>query len=66
MKDIPLVVVNHTYKEIGLFPKAIVGGGTGAMYSADNIYILGRQQEKEGTEIDWLQLYYQCREESLC
>ena len=29
----------------------IVGGGTGAMYSADNVYILGRQQEKEGTEI---------------
>jgi RecA/RadA recombinase len=28
MKDIPLVVVNHTYKEIGLYPKDIVGGGT--------------------------------------
>jgi len=51
LKDIPLVVVNHTYMEIGLFPKAIVGGGTGAMYSADNVYVLGRQQEKEGTEI---------------
>ena len=51
LKDIPLVVVNHTYMEIGMFPKAIVGGGTGAMYSADNVYILGRQQEKEGTEV---------------
>ena len=51
IKDIPLVVVNHTYMEIGMFPKAIVGGGTGAMYSADNVYILGRQQEKEGAEI---------------
>jgi RecA/RadA recombinase len=51
LKDIPLVVVNHTYMEIGMFPKAIVGGGTGAMYSADNVYILGRQQEKEGAEI---------------
>lgn len=27
MKDIPMVVVNHTYKEIGMFPKEIVGGG---------------------------------------
>lgn len=27
LKDIPLVVVNHTYMEIGLYPKAIVGGG---------------------------------------
>jgi len=51
MKDIPMIVVNHTYKEIGMFPKDIVGGGTGSYYSADNIFILGRQQEKEGTEI---------------
>ena len=51
LKDIPCVVVNHTYKEIGLYPKDIVGGGTGSYYSADNIFILGRQQEKEGTEV---------------
>ena len=51
MKDIPMVVVNHTYKEIGMFPKDIVGGGTGSYYSADNIFIIGRQQEKDGTEI---------------
>lgn len=51
MKDIPMVVVNHTYKEIGLYPKDIVGGGTGSYYSADNIFILGRQQEKEGSEL---------------
>ena len=51
MKDIPMLAVNHTYKEIGLFPKDIVGGGTGIYYSADNIWILGRQQDKKGTEI---------------
>ena len=51
MKDIPLIAVNHTYMEIGLFPKAIVSGGTGIYYSADNIWILGRQQDKQGTEI---------------
>ena len=51
LKDIPLVVVNHTYMEIGMFPKAIVGGGTGSYYSADNIYILGRQQEKDGQDL---------------
>ena len=27
LKDIPMVVVNHTYKEIGLYPKDIVSGG---------------------------------------
>jgi len=51
LKDIPMVVVNHTYKEIGLYPKDIVSGGTGVYYSADNIFIIGRQQEKEGTDL---------------
>ncbi len=51
MKNIPLIAVNHTYKEIGLFPKDVVGGGTGIYYSADNIWIVGRQQDKSGTEI---------------
>ena len=51
LKDIPMVVVNHTYMEICMFPKAIVGGGTGSYYSADNIFIIGRQQEKDGTEV---------------
>ena len=51
IKDIPAVVVNHTYKEIGLFPKDVVSGGTGVYYSADNIFIIGRQQEKEGKEV---------------
>lgn len=51
LKDIPLVAVNHTYKEIGMFPKDIVGGGTGSYYSADAIWILGRQQDKDGSDI---------------
>ena len=51
LKDVPLLAVNHTYMEQGLFPKQIVSGGTGIMYSADNVWIIGRQQEKSGTEI---------------
>jgi RecA/RadA recombinase len=51
MKNIPMLAINHTYQEIGLYPKAIVSGGTGIYYSADNIWILGRQQDKKGTEI---------------
>jgi RecA/RadA recombinase len=51
MKDIPMLAVNHTYQEIGLFPKAVVSGGTGIYYSADNIWILGRRQNKTGTEV---------------
>ena len=32
MKNVPVIAVNHTYKEIGLFPKDVVGGGTGIYY----------------------------------
>ena len=51
MKNIPLLAINHTYKEIGLFPRDIVSGGTGIMYSADNVWIVGRRQNKTGTEV---------------
>ena len=51
IKDIPMIVVNHTYSEMGLFPKQIVSGGTGIYYSADNIFIIGRQQEKDGADV---------------
>lgn len=51
LKDIPLLAINHTYMEQGMFPKAVVSGGTGVMYSADNVWIIGRQQDKDGTEI---------------
>ena len=45
-KDIPCLVVNHTYQEMGLYPKAIISGGTGIMYSANTAFIVGRSQEK--------------------
>ena len=51
LKDIPLLAINHTYMEQGLFPKQIVSGGTGVMYSADNVWIIGRRQDKVGTEV---------------
>ena len=51
IKDIPMVVVNHTYMTMELYAKPVVGGGTGSYYSADNIFILGRQQKKDDTEL---------------
>jgi RecA/RadA recombinase len=50
IKDIPMVCVNHTYQTLEIYSKAVVGGGTGSYYSADNIFIIGRQQEKDGKE----------------
>lgn len=51
IKDIPMIVVNHTYMTMEMYAKPVVGGGTGSYYSADNIFILGRQQDKDGTEL---------------
>ena len=51
LKDIPMVVVNHTYMTQEMFSKPVVSGGTGIYYSADNIWILGRRQNKTGTEV---------------
>lgn len=51
MKNIPMIVINHTYQSQDLFPKTIVGGGTGSYYSSENIFVMGRQQEKDGTEL---------------
>ena len=50
-KGIPCIAVNHVYQEMGLYPKAIVSGGTGIMYSANTVFIIGKSQEKEGTEL---------------
>ena len=52
LKDIPLVAINHTYQTQEMFSKAVVSGGTGVMYSADNVWIIGRRQNKKGTEIE--------------
>lgn len=44
--DISVKDVEHYVLENG-----VVTHNTGSYYSADNIFILGRQQEKEGTEV---------------
>lgn len=51
IKDIPMVVVNHIYMTQEMFSKPVVSGGTGIYYSADNIWIIGRQQEKEDKDV---------------
>ena len=50
-KDLPCVAVNHTYMEQTMYPKAIMSGGTGPMYSANQVFIIGKQQEKDGSEL---------------
>ena len=51
LKDIPLVAVQHTYEEQKLYGKTIMSGGQGGMLSSDNVWIIGKSQEKDGTEL---------------
>jgi RecA/RadA recombinase len=50
-KELPLIAINHVYMEIGLYPKAIVGGGTGGVYASNTIWIISKSQEKDGTDL---------------
>jgi len=47
LKDISMISIAHTYETQEMYSKTIVSGGTGITYSADNIWILGRQQDKD-------------------
>jgi hypothetical protein len=49
MADIPMIAINHTYKTQEMYAKDVVSGGTGIYYSANWIFIMGREQEKEGS-----------------
>lgn len=51
-KDLPCIMVNHVYVEIGaMYPKTIIPGGTAVTYSANSIFVITKSQEKDGTEL---------------
>lgn len=50
-KDLPCIAVNHVYQTQEMFSKAVISGGTGILYSSSTAWIVGRSQEKEGTEV---------------
>jgi RecA/RadA recombinase len=50
-KNLSMIAINHTYKTMEMFSKDVVSGGTGIYYSADNIWIVGRQQNKKDTDL---------------
>lgn len=52
IKDIPFIAVMHTYQTQEIYSKAVVSGGSGPYYSASSIFILGRQQDKQGTDLN--------------
>jgi RecA/RadA recombinase len=50
-KDISCIAVNHTYQTQEMYSKSVMSGGTGGMYSANQVFIIGKAQEKDGTEL---------------
>jgi len=50
-KDIPCIAICHTYQEMTMFPKQIISGGSGLLYSSNQAFIIGKSQEKDGTEL---------------
>ena len=49
---IPLLVTNHTYKQVGtMFPQDVMGGGSGIQYAASTIVFLSKRKEKDGTDV---------------
>jgi RecA/RadA recombinase len=50
-REIPCVVINHIYMTQEIYSKAVVSGGTGIYYSANQIFIIGKSQEKDGTDL---------------
>lgn len=47
LKDIPLVQIAHTYDTQEMFSKTVVSGGSGILLASDNVWIIGRSQEKD-------------------
>tara|TARA_Y100001963_G_scaffold127072_1_gene180148 strand:+ start:6373 stop:7416 length:1044 start_codon:yes stop_codon:yes gene_type:complete len=48
---VPLIVTNHTYDEMGLFARKVMGGGSGLKYAASSIIFLSKKKEKDGKDV---------------
>lgn len=44
---LPLIVTNHVYQTMGMFPTKEMGGGSGLKYSANNIIALSKSKNKD-------------------
>ena len=51
IKDIPCICICHTYSTMEMYSKQIISGGSGLMYSANQAFIIGKSQEKDGNEL---------------
>jgi len=50
--EIPMIVCNHTYLTLDLFPRAVMKGGNGLLYSASVVGMMSKSKLKTGEEDD--------------
>ena len=51
MKELPCVVINHIYQTMELYSQVVIPGGTAVTYAANQIFVISKSQEKEGTDL---------------
>jgi len=51
-KELPCIVINHVYKEIGMFPKTVIPGGTAVTYLANQIFVITKAKLEENKHLD--------------
>jgi len=51
LKSVPCIAIAHVYNTQEMFSKTIISGGTGQLLSANQAFIFGKRQKKEGKEI---------------
>lgn len=49
--DIPFFAIQHTYDTMEIYSKKVVSGGQGWVLSSDTIFIMGKRQVKDGSEL---------------
>ena len=50
--NVPFIVTNHVYDQIGtMYTTKVMGGGSAMQYAASSIVFLSKRKEKDGTEV---------------
>lgn len=49
--NLPFIGINHTYQTTDFFPQQVMGGGTGPMYTANNVLFMSKSKDKDGKDI---------------
>ena len=45
-KDLPCIMINHVYQTMEMYSKTVIPGGTAVTYSANQIFVISKSQEK--------------------